>query len=366
MKHYFPFLKLFIAFGMAALLITSCSKDDDSNGPTVVTPVYSGGAFICNEGAFMQGNASLDFFSYTTKAVISNVFQSINQRPVGDVLQSMNIMGDTGYLVVNNSNKVEVVTMIDMKEAGVIENVTSPRYIIRAAGSKAYVSQWGDDGKVKVVDLKTLEVVKTIETGSGPEQMINYNGLIYVANGGGWGADSTLTVINPSNDVVLGTIKVGYNPKSFAVDASGSLWTLCYGHVVYDPVTYEVIAEMPSKLVKLNGTSLSVEKEIVIGTSLHPTTLAASPDKEIFYYGGGYGFQGIYAWDNRTNTLPAAPLSDKYFYGFGVNPKNGEVLGLEAPTFTDAGNLYRFSADGTQLGEYTTGIGPNSVVFYYP
>ena len=65
----------------------------------------------------MQGNATLDFFSYTTSSVISNVFESINQRPVGDVLQSMSIIGDYGYLVVNNSNKIEVVTMQDMKEA---------------------------------------------------------------------------------------------------------------------------------------------------------------------------------------------------------------------------------------------------------
>ncbi|HBZ66357.1 MAG TPA: hypothetical protein DEO70_05915 [Bacteroidales bacterium] len=364
MKMQFSLIRFFSALFFTAVLITSCSKDNNPDKPTVVTPVYSGGAFICNEGAFMQGNATLDFFSYTTTAVVSNVFQSINQRPIGDVLQSMSVIGDYGYLVVNNSNKIEVVTMQDMKEAGVIEGVTAPRYIIKVADNKAYVSQWGDDGKIQVVDMKTLEVVKTIETGLGPEQMIIYNDLVYVANGGGWAADSTITVINPTNDVVVGTIKVGYNPKSFAVDAGGSLWVLCYGHIIYDPVTWAIASEMPSELVKLSGTSLGVDEEKVIGISAHPTMLAASPDGNTFYYGGGFGFSGIYAWDNQSGSLPTTPISDKMFYGFGVNPDNGEILGLEAPSFTGPGVLYRFSPDGTQLGQYPTGIGPNSVVFY--
>lgn len=360
----FSFIRFFSILSIAAVLITSCSKDDNPDKPTVVNPIYSGGAFICNEGAFMQGNATLDFFSYTTSSIMSNVFETINQRPVGDVLQSMSIIGDYGYLVVNNSNKIEVVTMQDMKEAGVIEDVTAPRYIIKVGDNKAYVSQWGEDGKIKVVDLNSLEVVKTIETGLGPEQMIIYNDLVYVANGGGWAADSTITVINPDNDVVIGTIEVGYNPKSFAVDAGGSLWVLCYGHIVYDPITWGIASEKPSKLVKIRGTSLGVDEEKVIGISAHPTMLSASPDRLTFYYGGGYGFSGIYAWDNQSATLPSTPISDKLFYGFNVNPDNGEIFGLVAPSFTDSGILYRFSSDGTLLGQYPTGIGPNSVVFY--
>lgn len=358
------FLRSFLLLAMLAGLVAACNKDDEPSGPDVVTPVYSGGAFICNEGAFMQGNASLDFFSFATKSVVNNVFQSINQRPVGDVLQSMSIIGDYGYLVVNNSNKVEVVTMVDMKEAGVIEEVTAPRYLVAAGNAKAYVSQWGDGGKVKVIDLNTFKVVKTIEAGEGPEQMVRFNNMIYVANGGGWTADSTITVINPENDVVVGTIEVGYNPKAFAVDAGGSLWVLCYGHVVYDPVTWAVVKEMPSKLIKLNGTSLGIEKELTISESAHPAVLAASPDRNTFYYGGGYGFMGIYAMNNQTNTLPAEPISDKYFYGFGVSAANGEILALEAPTFTDPGVLHHLSADGQQIGQHQTGIGPTSVVFY--
>lgn len=364
MKNYRQLLRFFAIAGALTITFTGCNKDEDEPlNPTPVEPLYSGGAFICNEGAFMQGNATLDFFSYTTKAVISNVFQTTNQRPLGDVLQSMAILGDTGCMVLNNSNKVELVNMIDMKEIGVIENVSGPRYIIRAGKDKAYVSQWGDDGKIKVIDTKSLNVIKTLEAGAGPEQMIRYNGMIYVANGGGWGADSTITVINPSNDVVVGTIEVGYNPKSFAIDASGSLWVLCYGHVIYDP-NWNIVGEKPSMLVKLNGTSLGVEKEVIISTTQHPAMLAASPDKNTFYYGGGFGFQGIWAWNNQSSTLDAAMVSDLFYYGFGVDPKDGKILGLEAPSFTEGGKLHLMDHNGSLQGTYTTGIGPNSVVFY--
>lgn len=364
MKNYTHLLQFFALIAFTTIGFTACNKDDDEPlHPTPVEPVYSGGAFVCNEGAFTQGNATLDFFSYSTKAIINNVFETINQRPLGDVLQSMSILGDTGYLVLNNSNKIELVKMLDLKEIGVIEEVSGPRYIIRAGKNKAYVSQWGDDGKIKVIDLTTLGVSKTLEAGAGPEQMINFNGMIYVANGGGWGADSTVTVIDPSLDVVVGSIEVGYNPKSFAIDATGSLWVLCYGYIQYD-ANWNVVAEMPSKLVKFNGTSLGVEKEIVIGTSVHPAMLQTSPDRTTFYYGGGFGFQGIWAWNNQSSTFDATSVNDGFFYGFGVDPVNGKILGLEAPSFTEGGKLHLINPDGTVEGTYTTGIGPNSVVFY--
>ena len=60
-----------------------------------------------NEGNFQLGNASVDVFDKTTGSISRSVFQSSNDRPLGDIAQSMLIDADTGYIVINNSGKVE-------------------------------------------------------------------------------------------------------------------------------------------------------------------------------------------------------------------------------------------------------------------
>ena len=56
----------------------------------------------------MQGNAELGFINNGLKQRLDNVFQSANNRNLGDVFQSMNIINEQAYLVINNSGKIEI------------------------------------------------------------------------------------------------------------------------------------------------------------------------------------------------------------------------------------------------------------------
>jgi YVTN family beta-propeller protein len=345
-------------FIFLSVFVTACDKDDDT-----ISGIYSDGVLITNEGTFGAGNGSVSFYTYRGDSLVNNVYSNTNNRALGDVVQSLTVYNNNAYIVVNASNKIEVVQDYDFKETGVISDLTNPRYFIGINKSKGYVSQWGEDGAVKVIDLETLAVSKTIAVGIGPEHLIYHNNNVYVANSGGYGLDNTISVIDPSTDEVVKTIALyGDSPRDFTVDANGDLWVLCYGYVEYDYSNYPdvtILSETASKLVKINSTTNAVAQTITISENQHPTCLETDRSRRNLYYGGGFGYQGIYKMAITETTVPTSPILDKYFYGFNINSETGNIFAMEAPSFTANGTLWRYKEDGTELGSYEAGIGPN-------
>jgi hypothetical protein len=98
---------------------------------------------------------------------------------------------------------------------------------------KAYISQWGAtgvDGSIAVLDLTSWEIQQTISTGSGTEQMLQVDGLIYAVNSGGFGRDSLLLGIDPNSNTIISETAVGDNPGSLVAGDSGNIWTIGRGH----------------------------------------------------------------------------------------------------------------------------------------
>jgi len=337
------------------LILNSC-EDDDNPYPT---GVYTDSVFIANEGNSTSGG-SVSFYSYQGDTVSNNIFEKINERPLGTFVQSLTNFNNKTFIVVNGSNKVEVVEQHTFNEVATITGFDLPRYFLPINYNKAYVTQWGEEGQIKVIDLNNYEILKSIDVGTGPEKMYTFYDKIYVANGGGLSVDSTVYVIDASNDEVIDTIEVGHNPKDMVIDTDGTLWVLCYGYVQYDE-NWSVIFESPSELYKINTNNHNIIDSYTISEDLHPEHLEISPDGKSIYYGGGFSFGNIYKMNINDTELPANPFSDKYFYGFNVDWTDGTIFALEAPNFTSNGFLYRIHPDGTILGDYEVGIGPNSM-----
>lgn len=350
-------LKLWmIVFLSFAIFFSSCNDDDDK-----ITGAYIDGAFITNEGGFGAGNGSVSYYSYDDDTLINNVFSTVNARVLGDVVQSITINNNVAYIVVNASNKIEVAQANSFKEKGVITDVTNPRYFIALDDEKGYVSQWGDNGAIKVIDLEGLAVTKTITVGTGAEKMIIYNNMLYVANSGGYANNNTVSVIDTKTDEVVKTITLdGDSPRDFVLDANNDIWVLCAGYTDWysTPIT-----QTPSKLVKINPTTNEVAETITLGETFHPTCLEVSKNGNNIFYGGGYGVQGIFKISIDDNIAPSTALIDKSFYGFNINPETGVIFAMEAPSFSSNGTLYRYESNGTLLGTYEAGIGPNGANF---
>lgn len=329
---------------------TANIEDDD---------IYANGVLISNEGNFGSGNSSISYYNYDTDEVINNIFNALNGRSLGDVLQSITIHNGLAYMVMNGDNKIEVASAGNMTEKGVITGFNSPRYFLGVSDTKAYVSEWGSGmgTEIQVVDLTDLSIKKSITVGMGPEKMILHNDKVYVANSGGWGNANTISVIDPSTDAVVKTITLdGDSPRDFIVDINDDIWVLCAGHIDYYSTP---VAHTPSKLVRINPSTNEVAQSITIGETYHPTCLETSKNGNNLFYGAGYGVQGIYKMKITDTEVPTSALLDKTFYGFSINPETGNIFALEAPSFTANGTLWRYEANGTELGSYEVGIGPN-------
>ena len=170
---------LFLVF-----LLSSCTRFEPSmfNPESGSSFVKNRGVFIINEGNYLQGNGSLSFYSLDSSLVYNNIFEDINNRPLGDIPFSMETDSDGQlFIVVNNSEKIEVLGSDDLKSRKTITELVSPRYILKINDSQAYVSSIYSDHIVKI-DLKTETVSGDFLLGFTSEAMISFNGKAYIAS----------------------------------------------------------------------------------------------------------------------------------------------------------------------------------------
>ena len=101
-----------------------CICPDGFSGPNCEISSFENGVFIIHEGNFQGGNASLSFLNYFTGIMSNGVFSSANNDvPLGDVGQSMEVHNGKGFIVVNNSGKIEVVDLNGLSSAGTISGL---------------------------------------------------------------------------------------------------------------------------------------------------------------------------------------------------------------------------------------------------
>lgn len=352
----------FIYLLLAGLLISSCTPKPVPENTDFGK--YGLGVLISNEGTFNSGNGSISYYDAYSKSVTNEIFQLVNNRSLGDVVQSVIRIGDYAFIQVNNSNKIEVVDGKSFEEVGVIQNLNQVRYAIGDENT-VYASAWGEagiDGKVYFIDVNTLSVTDSVATGLGPEAMILIADKLYVANSGGWGYDHTVSVINTSNKTILQTIQVGANPKSMVVDKDNNLWVLCSGSELYD-ANWNIIGHNSSRLFKIDAATNLVTRMISLFADKHPNKLAINPDGNKLYIGAGMGVDGIYTMGINDAVFTETMLINKSFYGFDIDPSNGAIFGYEALNYTERGKLYRYSETGVELGNYVVGIAPNGSSF---
>jgi hypothetical protein len=355
--NFFPALALII------LLISSCEKDqpglhNEAGGR------YSNGVFVVNEGSFGANNGSISFYDPDSMIVINNIFEAVNNRPLGDVVQSMGIAGNKGYIVVNGTGKIEIVHTDSFKTAAEPIIVNYPRYFIPVSNDKGYLTAGSMEGFVYVIDLKSDRIIDTINVGYGPETMVKVGNKVYIANSGGWSVDSTISIINANTDMVIGNIVVGDVPVDMTVDKESNLWVYCKGYAMYNwEPPYNLISETDANIVKINTSADTVELKITAGTAGQytstPPHIAASKDGDAIYF---LRHNGLYKINITEEAIPPQPVVIGSYYGLDVNPKTGEIYLFES-IFTGNGTMFVVDPVTLDVKDYLVGIGPNSAVF---
>ena len=346
---------LFIALALLAIF-NSCKKEETNPKiPSVNHPIY-----ISNEGAFGFNNASISIYNPDNQKVINKAFKQINNRGLGDVLQSTHRIGNQLYMMVNASGKIEIADATTLQELGTISNVPLCRYMVDD-GKMAYVSSWDENGKIVLINTENQTVVSTLAVGKGPEKLLISDDKLLVCNGGGFDKDSSISIIDITAWKTDTTLFLGDAPMDIVQTSDNKIWVLCKGQVIYD-ASWQVIGHTVCKLVQLSTTGMEIESETVLFQDQHPSQMAISSDGNTLYIGGGFGFQGLYAFNTITLSLSPSPISTKSFYGIGADWL-GNIYGFESPDFTSAGKMIIMDSEGKIQGEETLGVGPNGMAF---
>lgn len=353
------FIKMAVITALTALFFTSCSNDETTTPVELPLGSYDNGALILNQGNFGTPNSTLSYVSNDLGKFQHDIFEIVNpDETLGDTGQDLGFYGNKAYIVVNNSNKIEVVNRYTMKHiASITLGLSNPRYIAFYNG-KGYVTNWGDGGSntddfVAVINLNTNTVSSTIPVAEGPERIVAENNKLYVAHKGGYNFGNTVSVINPVNNAVT-PITVGDVPNSL-VENSGKLYVLCEGKPSWSGT------ETGGKLVEINLAN-NMTSSIDFASTSHPSNLVI--DNSLLYYTEG---ADIYKMNLTATTLPTAALfstTDQGVYGvYSFAVKNSKIYVGDAVDYSSNGKVYIYSLTGTLKKEYTVGVIPAGFYF---
>ena len=319
---------------------------------------FENGYFVLNEGVFFQGNASISFVNSDFTSSRNSIFGQQNSSALGDVAQSMAFKEDFAFIVINNSQKIEVVNRHTMESITTIDSgFLNPRYMA-VVDNMGYVTNWGDgtnanDDYLAVVDLESYEVISNIPVAEGPERILANDGKLFVAHQGGFGQNNKVSVVDTSNNSVV-EITVGDVPNSMQFDNNGDLWVLCGGNPSFTG------KETAGSLLRINPINNSVLSTLTFETTEHPSSLGVQDANLIYYLGGK-----VYNQPLASDVLTKNPLiTEVSFYDMSVI--NGLVLGLDAKSFTEDGSLVVYNAtSGSFVASTSVGIIPGEV-YYNP
>ncbi len=345
--------KIMLLCAGAIIMLVSCEKDPD-NG---ITAKNMKGMFVVCEGNFGSAEGDITWYNPEDGNTVKSLYYSANGTELGDVAQSFIIADTLGLITVNNSQKVTVVNMKDFVAVKNLNNFSYPRSITRANEKTVYVANGNGfaDNYIYSIDLTTLKKTDSLEVSTGPETLITAGDKVYATISGGWNNDgNTVIEINPETFEITKTYTVGSCPVDLVADNNKNIWVYCKG--VPDYSAYPDISYTGMGLCKIDRTTGNVTTfEFTEMVSPGIYNVAASPDGKTIYYLN----DGVFAVASTATSLPASALIDGSFYGIDVDPKSGNLVGLDAVN----SKAVVFNTNGIEQYSFETGNFPNSVIF---
>lgn len=365
------FTKLFLALFATSLFMASCSTDSPQLVKYVPLGTYDQGVLVLNQG--LGATSSLSYISSDLATSQNDIYFAVNPAlpALGGFGQDVGFNNDQAYVVLDNSNSIQIINRYSMANIGAISTgMNHPRYIA-FANNKIYVSNQADfadlsDDFISVYNIQTNALIKTIAVpGGSAEKVVVGGNSLYVAQGGEFGTGNKIVVINTVADTVASSITVGDSPNSLQIDNNGFLWVLCGGNSKYYPSAAIATA---GTLVKINlNTNAIVNSFSFTDASLYPNNFTV------------FGSNGYYMVGQKVYKMAltdAVLTTDAAFTTVAQTPnafalKANRIYIADAVNFNSNGKVYVYSLGsipdsqpiGTLQQTFTVGLVPAGFYF---
>lgn len=371
---------LYLLFGLTAL--SSCRNEDivaypieDNTGEKVITEYL--GLYMLNEGNMGSNKCTLDYLDLATGVYTRNIYPSRNPNQVmelGDVGNDIKIYGNSLWMVINMSNKVEVANAMTAVSRGHVD-IPNCRYVT-FDGGYAYVSSYVGEigaesvvGGVYKVDTTSLQVVSKVNVGYQPDELVVNDGKLYVANSGGYealqgrGYDRRVSVIDLATFRHEYDIDVAPNLSLIRADQYGRLWVASRGNYGnYPPRLYLLEKNAAGKMVRSDSIDTSVSGMCFEGDSIYYYgTTTGSNHKPV----NTFGIIDIAKKEIVNTHLITEPEDNaiKTAYGILVHPITHDIYIADATNYVSSGKLYCFDREGNFKWFTWTGDIPGHACF---
>ncbi len=348
-KYYCPLLII-----LYLLSFFSCDPEKEEFVPSDYT------CLIVNQGNLSSSNGSLSILK-PNGTIEQEVYTKANGWKLASIIESITLHRDLLILMCSNEDKVEIIDSKTFKAVcEPVRGIGIPRYCVIYQNG-AYITctdSWNPNanGQVYKIDLTTKKAIKKISVNGIPEGIKELNGLLYVAAGNG------VTVINPDTDEIIGETEISESrvtAKHLVVDYEGKLWvsfTETDGKTGIASLNTNENFTSNKALANLRFSSFIPLKNMDMWGTIDRT-----PDgkKLLYLYADGtVGAQNaeaetaIYSFDIETNSLQSKPLiKGTGFYGFNVNPSNGDIYTANVNGFITNSVMYIYNVAGEKIND---------------
>lgn len=343
--------KLAFVFVFFLILFNAC----DTPTPTPQPAAIQKGIFILNEGLWQMNNSTLSFFNTDNKVVIEDLFLQQNNRGLGDTGSDLQKYGNKLYVVVNVSERLEILDLQTGKSLKAISfSGCQPRRICFDQ-EYAYLSCF--NGEIYKIDTVSLSIVDRAQAGANPDGIAVANGKLYVANSGGLNYPNygnTLSVFDLKNFSLLREISVVTNPVRLIAHNSGKLFLISAGDY----------SNINSSLQCIN-----TQTDEVIDLQI-PASGFAIDEQKLYFYNYNYNTQqSIF----QVLDIPTLTIVNENFitdgtsietpYCIAIDPITHDVYIADVFNYTVTGIVSCFDSFGRKKFDFEVGINPTAIVF---
>lgn len=364
-------LLIYCLVGVLGVGFVACRKETPAPKPTpqeVPSEKNGGyrGFYLLNQGAWKTNKSSLDYYDFAQGKYLRDVYTQANPEMVkglGDTGNDIQEYGGKLYIVLNGSNKIEVLDARSTKHVGEVA-LPNARFICFWNG-KGYATSYvapdaGDNGEVVEIDTASYKILRRVNVGRRPEGLAAVDGKLYIAKSGADGVyEKTLTVVDITTLQVVGNIEVALNLQTIRQDSHGQLWVTSLGN-------YTDAAPSLYCLSK-TGTEYTIAKNT--GIACHGFDIR---NDSLFYYSSIYNPSG--QAENSYGIIDVKKrekLASSFLVGSSVQtpyclraePGSGNLYITDALDYKSSGTLYCYSVSGTKKWQVKTGDLPACIAF---